>query len=129
MPDDALGLADAGLFEPVQQRMRLPALRKSLVTRRMQADIVEALIGATCLAKLEAEPPGAPGRLDRGLDAAKRFFDTYVHPQEEDAPAEDDGRSSAWSDAGDTVWDRLADGVWSEISAPRACFGAKPSDT
>ena len=36
------------------------------------------------------------------------------------APAEDDGLSSAWSDAGDTVWDRLADGVWSEISAPRA---------
>ena len=76
----ALGLSELGLFTPFQEKQRLPDLRKALISRKIQADVVEALLGVVCLAQLEDDPHG-PGRLGRGLDAAKAFFDVFVHPQ------------------------------------------------
>ena len=75
-----LGLSELGLFTPFQDKQRLPNLRKALISRKMQADVVEALLGVVCLAQLEADPHG-PGRLGHGLDAAKAFFDKFIHPQ------------------------------------------------
>ena len=54
-------------------------MTKQLVAPKAQADLMESLMGAICLAQLESGAPEA--RLARGLDAALAFFDAFVCPQ------------------------------------------------
>jgi dsRNA-specific ribonuclease len=67
------------LCRPFEKAERLPALRKQLVAPKVQADLMEAMIGVVCQAQIErqAEPP-MPNPFARGLDAAFAFCNTFV---------------------------------------------------
>ena len=98
----ALELPTAGLFAPFVRARWLPDMRRSLVSRKEQADLVEALLGVICDAQRgagAAEPPGAadspgaaesPGELTRMFAASLAFFQAHVHPSDASATAAGD---------------------------------------
>ena len=83
-----LGLPTLGLFRPFEARQRLPNLTKQLVAPKAQADLVESLMGALCLAQVERGPSGT--KLARGLNAARAFFEAFVLPEKKAEGEADD---------------------------------------
>ena len=72
------------LFSPFEVRRRLPDMTKQLMAPKAQADLMEAMMGALCLAQIEdaatreVERSTSSQPLARGLDAAFAFFLTFV---------------------------------------------------
>lgn len=66
------------LFCPFEVKRRLPDMTKQLMAPKAQADLMEALMGALCLAQMEHGAPSNLQPLSRGLDAAYAFFRTFI---------------------------------------------------
>lgn len=94
----ALELPTAGLFAPFVAARWLPDMRRALVSKKEQADLVEALLGVLCEAQRgggahvhSMEQPS--GELTRMFAASLAFFQGHVHPSEASVAAAEDARA------------------------------------
>ena len=93
----ALELPMAGLFAPFVAARWLPDMRRALVSKKEQADLVEAFLGVLCEAQRGGGAHGhsmePSGELTRMFAASLAFFQRHVHPSEASVAAAEDVRA------------------------------------
>ena len=92
-----LELPTAGLFAPFVAARWLPDMRRSPVSKKEQADLVEALLGVICEAQRGgADVAGTPRELTRMFAASLAFFQSHVHPSVATATVVEDAMTFLW---------------------------------